>query len=278
MRKIVFARFLVLAGILNIAAQAQAVTFTTANPEIAGGDVALRGLLSKPDGNGPFPAVVLLHTCGGLGEHVAKDWPRFLAGQGYVALAVDSFGARGLGPCPNGLSPPLPGAKIFATRAMMSDAHGGLEWLERQPFVKKGRIAVMGFSLGGMAIHFSLLRAYAREIPARAFSAAIALYAPCAVAGGRVEMPRLDRPRIPLIDIIGDRDERILHDCRRLLPKGPGAELHVLPGAHHAFNSRQLKTLRYSSGGSPMLFNAAATQAARNLVREFLKRHIGETR
>jgi len=266
------------AALASPVSQATTVTFKTQSPEVAGGDIVVKGLLSRPEGSGPFPAVVLLHTCGGLREHVAKDWPRFLVGLGYVALAVDSFGSRGLGPCPNGLSPPTPGTKTFATRAMMSDAHGGLKWLESRPFVAKGRVAVMGFSLGGMAIHFSLLRSYAREIPTPAFAAAIAFYGPCAAGGGRVTMRRFDRPGVPLLDIIGDRDSRILRECRELLPKGEGAELHVLSGAHHAFDFRKLTTLRYSSGGSPMLFNAVATQASRALVKDFLSRHIGNDR
>jgi dienelactone hydrolase len=278
MRKFGFVFLFVSAGMLSITVRGHSVTFPTANPAVAGGEIIVTGVLSKPEGKGPFPAVVLLHTCGGLRDHVAKDWPEFLARQGYVSLAVDSFKSRGLGPCPNGLSPPAPGARTFASRAMISDAHGALDWLERQPFVRKGRTAVMGFSLGGMAIHFSLLRAYARKIPDPAFAAAIVLYGPCAVAGGRVTMPRLDRAALPLLDIVGDRDDRILRECRELLPKGRGAELHVLPGAHHAFDSGKLTSIRLSSGGSTMLFNAAATQAARGLVAGFLKRHIGERR
>ena len=121
-----YARLFVFAGLLCAGQNAHAITFKTADPEVAGGDIVVDGVFSRPDGEGPFPAVVLLHTCGGLGPHVAVDWPRFLSGIGYVALAVDSFGSRGLGPCPNGLSPPAPGAKTFASRAMISDAHGAL--------------------------------------------------------------------------------------------------------------------------------------------------------
>src|SRR5262249_61591193 len=34
--------------------------------EIRDGDLTLKGLLYRPDGNGPFPAVVAMHNCGGL--------------------------------------------------------------------------------------------------------------------------------------------------------------------------------------------------------------------
>jgi dienelactone hydrolase len=58
----------------------------------------LPGYLAKPDGSGPFPAVVILHGCGGFFSSyasVADD----LQWEGYVALAVDSLGPRGNSRC-----------------------------------------------------------------------------------------------------------------------------------------------------------------------------------
>src|SRR5882672_5308507 len=54
--------------------------------------------LSKPDGPGPFPAVVIVHDCSGLGPRSsgAPDrWARELLGEGYVILIPDSFTTRG---------------------------------------------------------------------------------------------------------------------------------------------------------------------------------------
>jgi len=259
-------------------ARSETVTFPTANPEVAGGHIVVTGVLTKPGGLGPFPSVVLLHTCGGLQGHVANDWPKFLATQGYVALAVDSFGSRGLGPCPNALVPPRPGTKTYASGAMISDAHGALEWLERQEFAVGRPKAVMGFSLGGMAIHLSLLRAYANASRARAFDIAIVLYGPCAVRSGAVAMRRLNRSPLPLLEIIGARDERILRECRRLLPEGPWTELHILPDAYHNFDNPRHRKFRHSMGGSPMLFSAEATEMSRDLVKRFLARRLSGSR
>ena len=273
-------RFLVLASCLVGALQARSeiVIFPTADPRAAGGDILVTGVLTKPPGDGPFPSVVLLHTCGGLTGHVAKDWPDFLAAHGYIALAVDSFGSRGLGPCPNALVPPRPGTKTFISRAMISDAHGALGWLEGQDFARGRTKAVMGFSRGGMAIHFSLLRSYARARREKAFDAAIVLYGPCAVRGGAVTMPRLDRSPLPLLEIIGARDERILRECRNLLPDGPSMELHVLPDAHHNFDNPVHRVPRYSTGGSAMLFSAEATETSRDLVKRFLAKRLSRSR
>ena len=54
-----------------------------------------RGELFAPAGAGPFPAVVVLHGCDGVGRH-DRLWARQLASWGYVALIVDSFRPRGM--------------------------------------------------------------------------------------------------------------------------------------------------------------------------------------
>src|SRR5919108_5859102 len=58
----------------------------------------LPATVSKPDGPGPFPAVVIMHDCSGLGPRSsgAPDrWARELMGRGYVILIPDSFTTRG---------------------------------------------------------------------------------------------------------------------------------------------------------------------------------------
>jgi dienelactone hydrolase len=64
---------------------------TTKTP--SGGFVTLAGKLTKPQGEGPFPAVVLLHGCGGVAKSI-DSWADKLAGMGYVALVLDAFGPR----------------------------------------------------------------------------------------------------------------------------------------------------------------------------------------
>ncbi len=58
--------FAVFVGILGLArsAASESVTFDVA-PELSN-SVTLSAELIKPEGAGPFPAVVLLHGCGGL--------------------------------------------------------------------------------------------------------------------------------------------------------------------------------------------------------------------
>jgi hypothetical protein len=52
-------------------------------------------VLRRPAGDGPFPAVVLLPTCAGVGGHV-HQWAGRLTTAGYATLVVDSLTPRGV--------------------------------------------------------------------------------------------------------------------------------------------------------------------------------------
>jgi dienelactone hydrolase len=66
--------------------------------EIPAGDFALRAAVLRPAGAGPFPVVVGLHGCGGLGNRRAMveprlaDWGQRLVAAGYAVVFPDSFG------------------------------------------------------------------------------------------------------------------------------------------------------------------------------------------
>src|SRR5436853_7755471 len=70
-------------------------------PQKEGG--RLKAMLFRPEGQGPFPAVVALHNCTGLHNSAGtfgaryRDWGERLAKSGYVVLMPDSNGSRGAG-------------------------------------------------------------------------------------------------------------------------------------------------------------------------------------
>jgi len=49
--------------------------------------------LYLPPGNGPFPAVLVMHSCSGITDNT-RSWASRLVGWGYAAVIVDSFGPR----------------------------------------------------------------------------------------------------------------------------------------------------------------------------------------
>ena len=115
-------------------------------PNLSGHTPAnLSGYLARPDaglaaelgirdyrGEGPFPAVVVLHGCIGITGHFTGIADR-LSSLGYVALAVDSLGPRGISSrCGVG----------SLDRAF--DAYAALRYLSLLDFVDPARVAVLG--------------------------------------------------------------------------------------------------------------------------------------
>ncbi len=86
-------------------AQAQEkVSFASTDTDLKGGTPTnITGYLYKPDGPGPFPAVIGLHGCNGLVDQDGKviplygAWGERLSKAGYLVLLPDSFGSRGHG-------------------------------------------------------------------------------------------------------------------------------------------------------------------------------------
>src|SRR4051812_7035184 len=63
-----------------------------------GGSQPLRGYLVRPDGEGPWPGVVMVHEAFGLDEVMRRQAER-LAGAGNLTLAVDLYSAGGARRC-----------------------------------------------------------------------------------------------------------------------------------------------------------------------------------
>src|SRR5262252_2153351 len=63
--------------------------------EIIPGD-RIQGYLAKPEGVGPFPAVIGLHGCAGMHDTTKQRLTDDLVAWGYVILLVDSYATRGI--------------------------------------------------------------------------------------------------------------------------------------------------------------------------------------
>jgi len=120
---------------------ADSVTFKSSDTTETGTPLMLTGKLTKPEGDGPFPALVCLHGCGGISRR-DDHWVERLSNWGYVALQVDSFGPRGRSSiCTN--------TQLISHATRAQDAHDAKAFLHALPFINKDKIAVMGWSHGG---------------------------------------------------------------------------------------------------------------------------------
>ncbi len=66
------------------------VEFPSASPSKP---VTVTGDLYRPKGDGPFPAVVVLHACGGVNRHI-HNVASSLQEEGYLALVPDTKSKR----------------------------------------------------------------------------------------------------------------------------------------------------------------------------------------
>ncbi len=231
----------------------------------------ITGYLSKPDGNGPFPAVVLLHGCAGIGPNVGV-WSEWFRARGFVALAVDSFNPRGVSNICSQL-------ERIDENARTTDAFGGLDYLTAQPFVDRNQVFIMGFSHGGgVALAVAAPPSWiSRPLASARFHAAIALYPECLM---HMSQP----PSMPLLILIGDRDDWTLaSSCKRMTDKFAGQRspitFVVLPGALHSFDNITVprtylptaKNMNSPTGwGATVGGDVQATERARQIVGQFL--------
>ena len=217
-----------------------------------GGTTALQGYFAKPKGPGPFPAVVLLHTCLGLPSN-RTETERWLNAAGYAALSVDDFATRGL---KETCSVDFPEG--------VADAYGALAWLAARPDIDPSRVAVFGASQGGDTA-LSIAAGRGAPPPGLAFRAAAAFYAPCAnQKGGRL--------RIPTLIIVGRADEVTpAADCEALTAaQAPGrVTLAVLPDAPHGFDDPGFGAGRRIMGMF-LGYDARGAATARAKLRAFL--------
>jgi carboxymethylenebutenolidase len=110
------------------------------------GDERLEAYLARPDGDGPFPGVVVIHEAFGLNENIKDISDRF-AGEGYVALAVDLFSGRNRAICMARL---IGGAlRGSPDRFGVRDLKRSLGVLAEQPYVDERRLGAIGFCMGG---------------------------------------------------------------------------------------------------------------------------------
>jgi dienelactone hydrolase len=245
---VVLTLYLYISVLGGCASTTSSLSITTTAP--SGAVEQLPATLLKPDGPGPFPAVVIMHDCSGLGPSSSGApgrWARELVQRGYVILIPDSFTTRGhaAGVCTD----PSPSRAEVNPSRRVRDAYAALTYLRTLPYVDGRRVGLMGGSHGGTTTLASMVapendtEALAADRRA-GFAAAVALYPGCATRLGswRISSAGVYKPVAPVLILIGEKDDWTpAEPCRKLTEAAKEAgypvAIKVYPGAHHSFDS-----------------------------------------
>ena len=246
------------------------VEFESASQRLVSGALIpgdrIQGTLPKPDGAGPFPAVIGLHGCAGMHDTTKQRLVDELVARGYVILLVDSFATRGIDHACT--------STAYATFVRRRpDAYGALAFLARQTFVAPQRVAVVGFSAGAwVTLSVAETNSFEQFVPEGSlrFRAAAAFYPPCKQA--------VARPGIPTLIFIGALDDWTpAADCSNRVASwgddGPPVELVVHSGAYHGFYYPHLQP-GTTLFGHWLEYHGEAADDASHRLHQFLDRHL----
>jgi carboxymethylenebutenolidase len=207
--------------------------------------------LAKPKGQGPFPALVVIHEWWGLNRQI-RGMADQLARQGYLSLAVDLY---------RGKQTEDPEQAHELMRGLpedraLRDLAAAIAYLKASPDVKPDRIGSIGWCMGG---GYSIKLAVAEPT-----------LAACAVYYGPLptEPESLGAIQAPVLGFFGENDggipeASVLAFETAMRKLGKEVEVHVYRNAGHAFANPEGKN-----------FHREAADAAWTKLMAFFGEHL----
>lgn len=206
---------------------------------------ALPAYVARPEGEGPFPLIVVASEIFGVHAYI-EDVCRRLAKAGYAAIAP-AFFVRAEDPAP--LEDMQRIQQIVAQASyeqVMGDVSAALEWADRQPWADMERVGITGFCWGGKVTWQAVAR-YA------AIKAGVAWYGRLAPApDASPQQVESGRPwpvdlagdlKGPVLGLYAEEDRGIplesVEMMRAALTRAGATEsrIEVYPGAQHGFHA-----------------------------------------
>lgn len=204
----------------------------------ASGEAAkIVGHLFLPQGSGKVPVALLMHGSGGIYDAMLGYWPKLLNAQGVAVFSLDRFGPRGVKSTAEDQSQ-------VPFVADVADAFAALRLLASHPRIDAKRIAIMGFSRGGVASWRTAVERIiaAQQLPeGLRFAAHIQVYS----AGCSGTLRLIVKPGVfskaPELWIHGEADDYTpIGACqdysKHIGEAGTPVEFVSLPGAYHKFD------------------------------------------
>ncbi len=185
----------------------------------------MRGYLVQPTGEGPFPAVVVIHENRGLNPHI-EDVARRAAVDGFLAFAPD--GLYPIGGYPGNDEDGKAMQAGLDKGALFTDLLNGAKFVKSHA-LSTGKLGATGFCYGG-----GVVNALAVEMGAD-LNAGVPFYG---AAAKTEDVPKI---QAPLMIQYAEDDARInaMRDGYEaaLKANGKSFESHVYPGTKHGFHN-----------------------------------------
>lgn len=183
----------------------------------------VRAYVAVPEGEGPFPTVIMIHEFFGLNESITSK-ADLLAKEGYLVIAPDTFRGQ--------TTPLIPRAIYLVSTTDQAEVNADLDsvyaWLETQSNVDTSRIGIAGFCYGGrISLLYSLHNG--------GMAATVIFY-----GSSETDPEVLKNLSGPVLGIFGGADQSIPLEEVDALEKGLAAagvphQISVYDGQPHAF-------------------------------------------
>ena len=122
---------------------------------IRSGAVTLAGALELPSGDGPHPAIAIVHGSGRASRHTFEGAARLYASLGFATLTYDK---RGVGQSSGQYRDVNAGNSIEVFDVLADDAVAVVEFLKTHPKVRTDKIGLLGPSQAGWIIPLAASR------------------------------------------------------------------------------------------------------------------------
>jgi dienelactone hydrolase len=237
-------------------------------------------LLVPGAATGRSPAVLILHGSAGPSAREG-GYAAALQEAGFVTLEPDQWSCRGLAGGSEG--------RPRTVAETLPDVFGAHAFLAAHPAVDPSRIAVMGFSFGGVASMLAATRAYNdRFLPGAHFRAFMPVYPACWTYNrlpGHEFGNLVDAPLMLVTGALDQYDDDPGAGDRLVASLSPAdrahVQTHVFAGAHHCFDMPGVDVVvedpmshRGAGGNVVMRHNAEATVQSHRLCVEFFGRTV----
>jgi len=265
--------------LISQTAQFQPVSFSAEVSEL-GLFSSIANSVFKPAGAGPFPAVVILHSCGGVSRPHVRERMVELLDAGFVVLPLDSFGPRGFSSSCAG------NPKQVSVATTVLDAYAALDHLGNIPIVDPSRIYATGYSWGALVTPMLASPQSAAAIGSKTrYRALVSNYGACSFqrspTAPRTRFLQNDIDRPVLMLMASEDKEYKPADCfpqlEELKATGKQVEWNIYPGTHHAWDQRDHNgSVKVTTGWGEVsiyLYSADATRDSTKRMIDFFNRH-----